>query len=129
MNSKTKEQHTPRPWQVMGYIRPHGKRFLHMTEVTLDSGANRHQWRSSADQDADPDRFHTVAYGAGLTYEESQANARLIAAAPDLLAACKALLRWADIPADPCTPAALVAAQNAVVEIARAAIARAEKKE
>jgi len=45
----------------------------------------------------------------------------------ELLAACKALLRWADVPADPGTPAALVAAQNAVVEIGRAAIARAEK--
>jgi len=122
--NETKAQHTPGPWQVMGYIRPHGKRYLHMTEVTLDSGANRPKWSSSADQNADPDRFHTVAYGAGLTYEESQANARLIASAPELeaqrdelLEVCKRIILLVD---------SGLTIQRDDWDAARAAIARAE---
>lgn len=64
--------------------------------------------------------------------EESHANARLISAAPDLYAACKALVKWMVDSGHAHTPAGGVGAfkyegtEYSVVTDARAALAKAE---
>jgi hypothetical protein len=74
MTTETKATHTPGPWEVST------KRGLNITAKT----------RGGAD-------FALAAVWTTLTGEAADANARLIAAAPDLLAACEAALpaiRW-----------------------------------
>lgn len=64
--------------------------------------------------------------GAVETFEEAAKVAQIFASAPDLLAACKALVHWADdlSHADVPWPGTL----NEVVEAARDAIAQTEKR-
>lgn len=75
------------------------------------------------------DAQHAIAYVPNdLAREEQEANARLIAAAPELLAACREALKWQDedefgnaVPDEFCTPA-----YQAFRAQLRAAIAKAE---
>lgn len=61
--------------------------------------------------------------GNGTTPIERDANAHLIAAAPDLLAACEALDKWA---ANPPGKDTIVAEMGVIVLAARTAIAKAK---
>ena len=64
--------------------------------------------------------------GEAANIDERIANARLIAAAPELLAACKVLLRFVgDVP-DPNDCEKIKAAHVAVMAIGRVAVAKAE---
>lgn len=62
-------------------------------------------------------------YGIGSLPEVDEANARLIAASPDLLAACKGLLDCCELNLDEMEPETLLR----IIE-ARVAIAKAEGK-
>lgn len=72
--------HTPGPWTVGGLF-PNGPGF----SVTAE-GKCYHVCGCGAAQHSHP--------GAAFTDEECKANGRLIAAAPDLLAACQALIKY-----------------------------------
>ncbi|WP_313044990.1 hypothetical protein [Brevundimonas sp.] len=61
-------------------------------------------------------------WDAATSQREAIANARLIAAAPDLLEAAKNFIRWAEEPADGSVG---MAREQGWLEQARAAIARA----
>ena len=87
----TNTQHTPGPWIVCGYKNltvnagPEG-RYSEQSTIVLMPGAR-----------------HEREITSGTQLQEMQANARLIAAAPDLLAALQAVADyWAggDVPAD-----------------------------
>ena len=78
MTTKT-AQHTPGPWE-MSKGPPAG---VPGRSLTSSPG-----WTVYAPDKLNPDGHLVVA-----CYTYSEANARLIAAAPDLLAACKLLLR------------------------------------
>lgn len=89
-------KHTPGPWYKQGTyigITPTGRRFL-IGEVYQDNGV-----------------------------EQAQANARLIASAPELLFACKALLAY--IVQDETQSSALPGEQDGVLWDARSAIRKA----
>ena len=94
--------HTPGPWEVYG---------------NSDEGLSV---RSSAI----PGAVCFMAWIFQDTKGEGEANARLIAAAPDLLAALKALLTAPEI-AD-CDPNDKDEETNAIERLARATIAKAE---
>lgn len=84
MNAKpeARSQHTPGPWSVFHYIDPTGLR------LGIDGGDER--------------RTGIVMYGTcdddagvhGVTPDVAEANANLIAAAPDLLEVALAYERW-----------------------------------
>lgn len=72
--------HTPGPWAAL-------------------KGTEDESERWGVYQDTGPAKWHlaTIENGApGDTLKTEESNARLIAAAPDLLAACVALVRWRD---------------------------------
>jgi len=92
----TNTQHTPGPWSY------HYERTI-----------NRHIVRSGFAGE----RNICVTYGAGATSYECAANARLIAAAPELLEALEGLLNL--------EPPLLSAKEKKAYAIARAAIAKA----
>ena len=86
--TETREEtssYTPGPWSV-GHVRPQGvhKSLQPMWEAPIHVGEGTTRGNC-----------HTIVYGGGLgagssTEEDVRANARLIAAAPDLLAALQA---------------------------------------
>lgn len=85
--------HTPGPWRVQADPQHRGKHPLHECRfVTTD-----HEFETGTDRDGNP----VIGFERGpaeiickTTDSHSQAaNARLIAAAPDLLDACKRLLK------------------------------------
>lgn len=93
-------QHTPGPWRV--------------------ALGNRLQVRGPKDEIGWP---AAIVYNAGLcTSEEAQANARLIAAAPDLLDMCERLLGFALFYGDPTA----LAAGDGMINSAKALIAKAK---
>lgn len=65
MNTQAKVKHTPGPWKLNG--------------LTIES---KHNWIASANSDGINDS------------NVDEANATLIAAAPELLEACKKLMAW-----------------------------------
>lgn len=76
MNTK----HTPGPWKACDYGRDsYG---LQMSTVAADGGCNR--------------ICELVPHGKPSLDEETVANAQLIAASPELLAALQRLLEWVD---------------------------------
>ena len=93
-------QHTPAPWRVA---------FGNRLEV---HGPNDEiGWPAS------------IVFNAGLcTSEEAQANARLIAAAPDLLDMCERLLGFALFYGEPTA----IAAGDGMINAAKALIAQAK---
>src|SRR5688500_2102326 len=98
-------EHTPGPWFVE-----------RGTIVRYDREANPSHWRS-------PAVCHTgMTHGMGVAGLEDEANARLIAAAPDLLAALREVgrLRLAT------SEGSLRVRADRMWEIARQAIAKAE---
>ena len=114
------EQHTPGPWRVLitsGWIQtigdPYGHGSMHIADVR--------GWG------------HLTGRGGGCAFSEEkavaiqEANARLIAAAPDLLAALRELLQLSDNWGDEIRDGALTlhVAVDAV-DAALAAIAKAE---
>lgn len=76
-------QHTPGPWVVC--MEDDGD-----AAVTIFAASQLRDGRIAADEWDD-----CIAL-AGLNHNESEANAHLIAAAPELYEACKKLLYWAD---------------------------------
>lgn len=74
-------RHTERPWEA-------GKAHRQ----------NNNSWCAVVFSPAKTGIFHTprAAEALGVTKEEAEANAQLIAAAPDLLAACKRLAKQED---------------------------------
>lgn len=70
-------KHTPGPWRVENH------RFKTTTESrwTVWSGSEAIAWTNGTDDESE--------------LAQQEANARLIAAAPELLAACKNMLEWA----------------------------------
>lgn len=75
----TEQKHTPGEWSISR------------------SSANRHSWRISAVVNGRPAAIaNTALWLPTDPQKESEANARLIAAAPELLAACKAVSRIID---------------------------------
>lgn len=105
--------YTPGPWEVAGY---NGHDFTHEVTTAVRPSSERELIAS------------VVAYPHPPRSEEAEANARLISAAPELLAVCKALLR---------APSACSAGQGSVTLLiqnfhlrdAAAAIAKAEGQE
>lgn len=92
-------------------------------------------WRVCASVD-DPEKFRYIcdtANNAKTRNNENAANARLIAASPDLLAACKALLAVVDgsaefvIAFDEGAPRdGVIANLNYAIDLSRVAVAKAE---
>ena len=68
-------KHTPGPWQ------------LHREKETFQGAPRDAEIRGAGG------RYVVVRLGK-INHDQQDANARLIAAAPDLLAACEALERW-----------------------------------
>lgn len=89
--------HTPAPWTIFNKVRP----ALHIQHVPILEGGSP---RSICEMD-----FYAIC----LRPSESEANARLIAASPELLEACRKASTCMSIP-------------DSVMEIIRAAIAKAE---
>ena len=103
-------QHTPGPWQT------DGERVYSLTERgTIDRTVSD---CTPAPEDEDG--------GDSLQLPEARANARLIAAAPDLLAALRELVTLWDSP-EPFTGADALQAIGEATERARAAIAKARE--
>ena len=96
---KTKAEHTPRPWRIVG-------------KVYIEGGGHPTIARLSARPRGGVPKLGDI--------EEADANARLIAAAPDLLEAAKAIAARAELDYKP-----TLAQKQAL----RAAIAKAERKE
>ena len=93
--------HTPGPWTI-------GKYHVNAYDNTIYDAKNGYK----------------IAIVEGYTHdlkEESEANAHLIAAAPELLEALKGLIGWHD-----CFPMKEGEADLPVIATARAAIAKAE---
>ena len=86
--------HTKGPWEA------------HNGEVTTAQISGRSYRRIAAVQD----------YGMGAAPEVDEANARLIAAAPDLLAACQRVKRLAEL--GTITPIGALAAVDSAIEAA-----------
>ena len=103
-----KAAHTPGPWKF-------GK------ELTARSG----EWLVSFDAGSKGRGIAIAETRAGSGNEE--ANARLIAAAPDLLAACKSMIEWDDREKDHAVDfSARMSLCEAAFNAARAAIAKAK---
>jgi hypothetical protein len=101
-------KHTPGPWKAQlreGYVRHHAK-----GQWEVVSAYETEWWIA----DAAP---HTGC---------DEANARLIAAAPELLAALETVLSWAEPVAGDNRDKEAAANEEASIALARAAIAKAE---
>lgn len=80
-NSKRCSVHTPGPWTFTGAAEARAKDGINLNQICFG--------------DKSRNRVCTVA-GHGVSKEENDANARLIAAAPELLEALEGVLRVAD---------------------------------
>lgn len=92
----TTTQHTPGPWTYDG--------------AALGTKIGKYHYRTICEE----------SWGSDIPYQEMEANERLRAAAPDLLAALKSVMEWVDI--------LKVNLRNSVKEEIKAAIAKAEGK-
>ena len=102
MNTK----HTPGPWVDGDICGDHNVGIGRYRLITGGGELIAHTWPDSS--------------------EHEEANARLIAAAPELLAACQEFLRFADLPNE-CVPRGdYIRYQVSAISAARAAIAKAE---
>ena len=112
-----KVAHTKGPWMV----EPHSDRDESVSVVAdyqvLADGVKQAHWIAECDSGADSE-MSSDEYEVAL--ETMEANARLIAAAPDLLAACKGVFEWCQC--DPDINPNWLRAWNAML----AAIKRAE---
>ena len=105
-----KAAHTPGPWQIEWNAAQSGE-----GHYITDSNDMGELSRIAAVL------FHDDADG------ETRANARLLAAAPELLAACKSMIEWDDREHDHAVDfSARMALCDAAFNAARAAIAKAE---
>lgn len=68
----------------------------------------------------DVDRIAVISYRGGASRDEADANALLIAAAPDLLVACEALVSGINNPNPDATDEVSIAMDKAVVTIKKA---------
>jgi hypothetical protein len=101
--------HTPGPWEVVRHEHADGELWL---------SVNQH-----ADANGMKEWIAEIKYLC-TDPERQKANARLIAAAPELLAACKALIDAIDATASPVLSASNL--EPGRVSLARTAIAKAE---
>lgn len=99
----TNTKHTPGPWAITRYSTSDGQ----LRIVTDDNQALP---------------LASVNYGDGITMKTTAANARLIAAAPDLLEALKKVLAFAE------APVSMSADHDGILAEVRAAIAKATGK-
>lgn len=113
-------KHTPGPWKVGG-----------ATEWDAEYGGDADAYST---QPISADGFETVCIVVGLNDEDAKfdANTRLIAAAPELLAALKAVDPFGDLQPAKAMKAGLSKGEQAsfdeIIEKVRAAIAKAEGK-
>lgn len=107
------ERHTPGPWSYHSWQRSDGTRF------GIETADHRHGLGSIA-----PNENASTL----LTMEQHEANARLIAAAPELLEALRELTRWVDIAIAPNYTAhrPMPEMGEKAMEVARALIRKAE---
>ena len=115
-------KHTPGPWKVEPTLRPDWDDDP-LGEYTVQPAADRLTERYFATDGDSPDNEYTAEIGTAqldAIHAENAANARLIAAAPELLEACRIALEelnlWADTGAD----------QEYSIGFLEAAIAKAE---
>jgi hypothetical protein len=101
MNSETKATHTPGPWELM-----HAEHGQHV-EVVVNGG-----------------HIAVVFSGSFRDGSTGEANANLIAAAPDLIEACEKALNLID--GAGVLLASMSAERSRAVEALRAAVAKAE---
>lgn len=112
MTTKTHTTHTPGPWKAHKPAQSEG---VPSDGWTIRFDGPSHHWHVA------------TVYGqekpTGIKYDqgENAANARLIAAAPDLLDACKNIVAACELTED-----AYYDAIDTAMNIARAAIAKAE---
>jgi hypothetical protein len=118
-------KHTPGPWELSMFSKPDGSPIV-TTEDVAETVAASARWPGGVAElwgITIPGTTDVIAYtGNGPTRE---ANARLIAACPDLLAACK-LWDQGFTDGEEFTEAQLLAWMNANRRAARAAVAKAE---
>ena len=96
---ETKSKHTPGPWKVFNS-----------------------KYADKPGIETDDETFSVVVFGKisescgvdGRTEDEKQANAKLIAAAPDLLEALQAIVNWLESPADALSDKDFNAAKEAI---------------
>jgi len=137
MVTKTKAKHTPGPWKVWEGVSYVGGG----EDLCIGTGEN---WLANMDHPGCENRLkHFKSYigpckkssdvdictiDTEIT-DEQRANANLIAAAPELLEACKAALPWVAIMTADADGLRKKSAQNAAKDLGKiqAAIAKAEK--
>ena len=107
------KKHTPGPWEV----RADPSHYDSFTTVVAGSGEQRKGML----------REMIVEIGGWAGIETAEANARLIAAAPDLLAACQRLVTLID-ESDQWSDVVSGTAMGEIVNEARTAVAKAEGK-
>ena len=107
------KKHTPGPWEV----RADPSHYDSFTTVVAGSGEQRKGML----------RELIVEIGGWAGIETAEANARLIAAAPDLLAACQRLVTLID-ESDQWSDVVSGTAMGEIVNEARTAVAKAEGK-
>lgn len=107
----SKAMHTPGPWCVEDPMGPE------LLSVIARGDRPVYEWRHVAQVSVQPEPDEADDIPA----REAEANARLIAAAPDLLAALKDMLDWAGTPSNQASPSWITGA----CQRARAAIAKA----
>lgn len=110
--STSSSKHTPGPWIPYSEEGPRGKEFRHsVCRVPLTDGG-------VIDWDRDDFEHVCVCEAIGKTEAHAEANARLIAAAPELLTALRSMLASVDD--------IYIAENPRTFDAARAAIAKAE---
>lgn len=115
--------HTPGEWTVRAVVLPDGRRTLSIcTDATQEQMYER---RDRFDPENDEHRSRAFIAGVESAHVDSLANAHLIAAAPELLAALEGVYAWAaQLSAGP-APEMMERGLADILTIARAAIQKA----
>jgi len=107
-------KHTPGPWTAAILAEPLHKIPEYVADCIRESGGRDFRFVAASDAKGQCDICHVGNGSAG------KANARLIAAAPDLLEACKAVMEMRIVQVED---------EEGEIEMCRAAIAKAEGRD